>query len=173
MSLSKVREKINQVDDSMKQLFDERMECSNLVADIKLKDADKVFKPVREKEIAERFSGDREYLAFIKLVMQISRKRQYGIFLDNMPTLSQGLSNIKDNISESGELRLSLKSDPSMTEGLPVNDLLTVIASSSLKVKKLSVTEDGSVDAVLSVGAKEQELREALVLAYMLHEESL
>ena len=59
MSLSKVREKINQVDDSMKQLFDERMECSNQVADIKLKEADKVFKPLREKEIAERFSGDR------------------------------------------------------------------------------------------------------------------
>ena len=69
MSLSKIREKINKIDDEMKSLFKERMDCSNEVAAVKIADQDKVFKPLREKEIVERFSDDEEYVAFVKKVI--------------------------------------------------------------------------------------------------------
>ncbi|MBE5954039.1 MAG: hypothetical protein E7257_07785 [Lachnospiraceae bacterium] len=173
MSLSKVRCKINSVDDNMKQLFDERMECSNQVAKVKIAEDDKVFKPLREKEIAERFADDKEYLTFIKKVMQISRRRQYGIFLDRVASVSEELRDVKADILDKGFLELKLKADDMSTDGLNVNDVLSVIADTSLHIKKLNVDESGMVHAVLDVEDNERCIREAMVLAYMLGEETL
>ncbi len=173
MSLSKVRCKINSVDDNMKQLFDERMECSNQVAKVKIAEHDKVFKPLREKEIAERFADDKEYLTFIKKVMQISRRRQYGIFLDRVASVSEELRDVKADILENGNLELNLKTDSTSTEGLNVNDVLSVIADTSLHIKKLNIDESGMVHVVLDVEDNESCIREAMVLAYMLGEETL
>lgn len=175
MSLSEVRIKINQVDDNMKQLFDERMECSNQVAAVKIAEGDKVFKPLREKEIVERFSNDREYIAFIKKVMQISRKRQYGIFLDTFSEAScwERINADKCRISETGELELRLKADKTSTEGLNVNDILSVISDSVLEIKTLTVSENGMIDVVINVHDDDRAIREALVLAYMLSEETI
>ena len=72
MSLTEVRKEINRIDDSMKSLFDERMLCSNEVAKVKIQTKDKVFKPLREKEICERFSDDEEYLSFYYLQLKIA-----------------------------------------------------------------------------------------------------
>lgn len=173
MSLSKVRCKINSVDDNMKQLFDERMECSNQVAKVKIAEDDKVFKPLREKEIAERFADDKEYLTFIKKVMQISRRRQYGIFLDRVASVSEELRDVKADILDKGFLELKLKADDMSTDGLNVNDVLSVIADTSLHIKKLNVDESGMVHVVLDVEDNESCIREAMVLAYMLGEETL
>lgn len=173
MSLSEVRGRINSVDDNMKQLFDERMECSNQVAEVKIAEGDKVFKPLREKEIAERFAEDKEYLTFIKKVMQISRRRQYGIFLDRVASVSEELSDVKAEILEKGFLELKLKADGTSTDGLNVNDILSVISDTSLIIKKLSVDEVGMVHTILQVENNESCIREAMVLAYMLGEETL
>ena len=173
MSLSTVRCKINSVDDNMKQLFDDRMECANQVAEVKIAEEDKVFKPLREKEIAERFADDKEYLTFIKKVMQISRRRQYGIFLDRVASVSEELRAVKADILDKGFLELKLKTDDMSTDGLNVNDVLSVIADSSLHIKKLNVDESGMVHVVLDVEDNESCIREAMVLAYMLGEETL
>lgn len=173
MSLSEVRGRINSVDDNMKQLFEERMECSNQVADVKITEGDKVFKPLREKEIAERFAGDMEYLTFIKKVMQISRRRQYSIFLDRVASVSKQLSDIKTDVIEKGCLELRLKADNTSEEGLNVNDILSVIADTSLHINKLNVDESGLVHVLLQVENDESSIREAMVLAYMLGEETL
>ncbi len=171
MDLGQVRLKINSVDDDMKRLFDERMKCSNQVADIKIAEGDKVFKPLREKEIAERFAGDKEYLSFVKKVMQISRKRQYNIFIDNVDAISEELSELEATIINQGTLELELKSDETSTVGLNVNDILSVISDSNLTINKISL-EEGLVKVQLKVD-NEDKIREALVLAYMLREETL
>lgn len=175
MGLGEVREKINQIDDNMKILFDNRMECSNQVAAIKLDEGDKVYKPLREKEIAKRFEHDVEYLAFIKKVMQISRKRQYGIFLDVFSEAScwESIAEDKCHISEAGVLELKLKADKTSTNGLNVNDILSVISDSVLEIKKLTVSETGMINVMINVHDNDRAIREALVLAYMLSEETI
>ena len=175
MSLNEVRQEINKIDDGMKKLFDNRMNCSNQVAAVKMAEGDKVFKPLREKEIVERFSNDREYIAFIKKVMQISRKRQYGLFLDTFSEAScwESINEDKCHISKMGELELKLKADKTSTKGLNVNDILSVISDSALEIKKLTVSENGLIDVVINVYDDDRAIREALVLAYMLSEETI
>ncbi len=175
MSLSAVRDKINKIDDEMKALFDERMECSNQVASVKIAERDKVFKPLREKEIVERFSGDDEYIAFVKNVMQISRRRQYGIFLDQhiASTCDDEFEKIKNSIKKQGVLSLKVKGDNTSTKGLNVNDILSLIGDTALEVKNLTVSEDGFIDMTIMVCDNEKERQEALVLAYMLSEETI
>ena len=175
MSLTEVRKEINRIDDSMKSLFDERMLCSNEVAKVKIQTKDKVFKPLREKEICERFSDDEEYLSFVKKVMQISRKRQYGIFIDTFSesTCWESINEDKCYISQTGELELKLKADNTSTNGLNVNDMLSVISDSTLEIKKLTVSESGFVDVVIKVHDDDRAIREAIVLAYMLSEETI
>lgn len=175
MNLNEVRQEINKIDDGMKKLFDDRMNCSNQVAAIKLDEGDKVYKPLREKEIAKRFEHDVEYLAFIKKVMQISRKRQYGIFLDTFSEAScwESINENKCHISETGVLELKLKADKTSTSGLNVNDILSVISDSVLEIKNLTVSESGMIDVVINVNDNDRAIREALVLAYMLNEETI
>ena len=173
MSLSKIREKINKIDDEMKSLFKERMDCSNEVAAVKIADQDKVFKPLREKEIVERFSDDEEYVAFVKKVMQISRKRQYGIFLDQQIVYNcdEEFAKCKKSIIEQGVLILKLKADKTATAGLNVNDILSVIGDTSLDINNLTVSEEGYIDMTINVN-NDKAKQEALVLAYMLSEET-
>ena len=175
MSLTEVRNEINRIDDSMKKMFDERMLCSNEVAKVKIQTNDKVFKPLREKEICERFTDDEEYLTFVKKVMQISRKRQYGIFIDTFSesTCWESINEDKCHISKTGELELKLKADKTSTKGLNVNDILSVISDSALEIKKLTVSENGTIEVVINVHDDDRAMREALVLAYMLSEETI
>lgn len=175
MGLGEVRKEINRIDDSMKLLFNERMECSNQVAEVKIAEDDKVFKPLREKEICERFSYDEEYLTFVKKVMQISRKRQYGIFLDrNVDTqASDKLKKAKSSILEGGLLELNLMADKTFTEGLNVKDVISIVADTSLTINTLNVDDKGQVHIILQVGQDEKSRKEALVLAYMLFEETI
>ena len=173
MSLGQVRSKINEIDDNMKQLFDARMECSNQVADIKIKENDKVFKPLREKEIVQRFAGDEEYLAFVKKVMQISRRRQYGIFFDTVDAVSNELMEEKKDILEKGFLELKLMADRSQENGLNANDILSIIADTSLYIRSLNVCEDGCVSGLIEVPSNDKAIKEALILKYMLSEETI
>lgn len=176
MNLSEVRGKINVVDDKMKKLFDERMDCSNQVAAVKMAENDKVFKPLREKEISERFADNEEYLLFIKKVMQISRKRQYKIFKDNNINNQMFLSHMgamSEVFEKGGILELKLQADKSSVEGLNAKDILSIIADTSLEIQTLTVDEKGVVYVFLQVDDNDRAKSEAYVLAYMLYEETI
>lgn len=88
MSLEEVRKQIDQVDNEMKALFVKRMGLAEQVAMVKAKTADDIFKPDREEVIITNRSADiadnlkLEYIAFIKRMMAISRKFQYGKTLE-------------------------------------------------------------------------------------------
>ena len=83
--LDDTRKKIDDIDNSMKPLFLERLSCSRQVAEAKAKTKEEVYVPKREEEIIADRSKDTEgetqeaYTAFLKDVMQISRRYQYGI----------------------------------------------------------------------------------------------
>ena len=83
--LDDIRKKIDEIDNSMKPLFLERLACSRQVAETKAKTKEEVYVPKREEEIIADRSEDTQgetqeaYTAFLKDVMQISRRYQYGV----------------------------------------------------------------------------------------------
>lgn len=88
MTLDDVRVNIDRVDKQIKELFQERMELADQVAQVKAETGDNIFKPDREVAIISRLTEDvepgikREYIALIKRIMEISRKYQYGRTLE-------------------------------------------------------------------------------------------
>lgn len=84
MTLDEVRAGIDEVDSQMKPLFLKRMECARQVADVKAKTGGDVFVLERELAIIEKRAGDveevhDEYVAFLRHLMSVSRRYQYGI----------------------------------------------------------------------------------------------
>ena len=83
MTLEEVRKGIDSVDNQMKELFRQRMALADNVATVKAQTADSIFKPEREELIIKRVTEDmdesivKEYTAFIKRTMEVSRKYQY------------------------------------------------------------------------------------------------
>lgn len=88
MDLSEVRVNIDRVDKEIRQRFIERMGLSEQVVSVKAKTADKIYKPDREVEVIKKNSMGvdpeilQEYQSFIKKIMDVSRKYQYGRMLD-------------------------------------------------------------------------------------------
>lgn len=88
MTLDEVRTAIDSVDSQMKPLFLQRMECAKQVAEVKAKTGGDVFVLERELAIIEKRAGDvsgelkEEYIAFLRTLMSISRRYQYGQLKD-------------------------------------------------------------------------------------------
>lgn len=88
MTLADVRVNIDRVDKQIKELFEERMELADQVAQVKAETGDDIFKPEREVAIIEKLTADiqpgikKEYIALIKRIMEVSRKYQYGRTLE-------------------------------------------------------------------------------------------
>lgn len=89
MNLDEIRVKIDEIDTQMKPLFLERMECSKLVAGAKAAmGSDSVFVLERELAIIEKRAADvdaaiyDEYVAFLRHLMSVSRRYQYGILTE-------------------------------------------------------------------------------------------
>ena len=84
--LLEMREKIDNIDDQIIRLFEERMKVSEAVAEYKIRTGKKVLDPAREKEkltaLREKAHGEFNRLGAQELfqqIMAISRKRQYQI----------------------------------------------------------------------------------------------
>lgn len=88
MDLSDVRVNIDRIDAEMRKLFVERMGLSDQVACIKAKNEDAIYKGNREVEIINKHLEGvdpllhKEYTSFIKRIMTVSRKYQYGRTLE-------------------------------------------------------------------------------------------
>ncbi len=176
MNLSEVRLKINEVDESMKALFDSRMNCSKQIAEVKLETGDDVFKPDREQAILEKFSDDAEYHIFIKKVMQISRKYQYGLFADNGELKDKFTEKLTESnrkvFEEGGKLELSLQGDITGQNALKPKDIISVVADTSLNLESLELRDD-KIKLTFNVDNSETSKKEAFILAYMLYMETI
>ena len=88
MSLTEIRNEIDQVDAQIRELFIRRMGLAERVAVEKAKTEDVIYKPDREQAIIEKQSKDMdphllmEYRALVKRIMEVSRKYQYGRTLE-------------------------------------------------------------------------------------------
>ena len=84
MDLSEIRQRINRVDDQMKEMFLERMSYAALVAEEKGRTGGSVYVPEREQEILQmrQLEIDPEFVpgcrAFFGQLMGISRTYQYA-----------------------------------------------------------------------------------------------
>ena len=81
--LDNARKKINEIDEKMAKLFEERMEASNLVAEYKIKHALPIYDPIREQAVINnntkhiKNNAIKEYYVnFLKETMEISKKYQ-------------------------------------------------------------------------------------------------
>lgn len=181
MELSDVRGTINEIDDKMKELYKERLECSKKVAHIKLCSNDEVFKPDREREIEKRLGDDKGYLAYIKKVIQISRKAQYKEFVASGASETGFRGWLAANNSENekvfecgGILKLIIHGDEDGMKALCVNDIISIIADSGFGILRLVCDGSSSVvDAELMVENNDIDKKEAYILSYMLYKESL
>lgn len=89
MTLDEIRVQIDSIDTQMKPLFIKRMECARHVAEAKAVTGGDVFVLERELAIIKNRASDvdpaiyDEYVAFLRHLMSVSRRYQYGI-LKNM-----------------------------------------------------------------------------------------
>lgn len=82
--MDEIRVKIDEIDTQMKPLFLKRMECARYVAEAKAVTGGDVFVLERELAIIEKRAHDvegvyDEYVAFLRHLMSVSRRFQYGI----------------------------------------------------------------------------------------------
>lgn len=102
MTLDEIRVRIDAIDTQMKPLFVNRMECAAQVAAAKAKTGGDVFVLERELAIIEKRASDidadiyNEYVAFLRHMMSVSRRYQYGILTDMQERV------LKDALEESG-----------------------------------------------------------------------
>lgn len=176
MDLNSVRNEINLIDSDMKELFNRRLECSEKVAEIKLDTGGRVYVPEREREIARKYADDKKYLSLNKKIVQLSRKHQYEIFAENKKFDENFMDSFdaasKKVFQEGGRLSLILFADKMSDKGLSLNEILEIIADTTLYIEEMQVLEN-KVRVTFKVDSDERSRREAIVLAYMLYMETI
>ena len=96
MTLEEARADIDAVDTQMKPLFLKRMECAKKVAEVKAETGGDVFVLERELSIIEKRAGDvdqevyDEYVTFLRHLMSVSRRYQYGKLTAMQDTVVDG-----------------------------------------------------------------------------------
>lgn len=177
MDLQEVRGRINQLDETLGELFGERLECSVKVAAVKMATHDEVYKPKREKEIYARYpddlSGDMQK-AFFREIVQLSRKHQYRQFIAQ-GIIDEGFFEWIESgqvFEKGGVIKLALfLGDGECT--LDLNNILQIAADTSLKLLEVKTSlENNSVDLVIDVPNEDNAKEEAFSLAYMLYKET-
>lgn len=88
MMLNELRERIDELDKNIKELFLKRLDVSKEVAEIKFNSGDKILKPERENEIIKNLCADLEdnlkypYASLLRKYMEVSRCVQYCKMLE-------------------------------------------------------------------------------------------
>ncbi|MDD6213555.1 MAG: chorismate mutase [Clostridiales bacterium] len=147
MDLADIREEIDAIDPKIKDLFLKRMDVAWKVAKVKFDANDEIYKPDRERDIINRLTADvdpalvEEYTAFIRKIMEVSRKYEYGLIFDWDPTVFDSLSGDLERNPEHHHIAIELEvSDQS--RGLAA--LLTVIGDYGVNMEELHLKKTDS-----------------------------
>lgn len=88
-NLDNARKKINEIDQQIASLFEERMHASKEIAEYKKENGLPIFDPVREKEVIDRNSNlikdetlREYYIPFQKGLMEVSKDYQRRVISD-------------------------------------------------------------------------------------------
>lgn len=144
MTLAEIRKEIDRIDPQIKALFLQRMEAAKHVAEVKYAAGDEIYKADREAEILARLSEDVapelkiEYTAFVRKMMEVARKYEYGLIYDWNPEVVQSiLAEAKE--SGNGYVKMELVR-PNQLNGLSV--ILTMIGDYGFHLKDIKVLEE-------------------------------
>lgn len=144
MTLAEIRKEIDRIDPQIKALFLQRMEAAKHVAEVKYAAGDEIYKADREAEILARLSEDVapelkiEYTAFVRKMMEVARKYEYGLIYDWNPEVVQPiLAEAKE--SGNGYVKMELVR-PNQLNGLSV--ILTMIGDYGFHLKDIKVLEE-------------------------------
>ncbi len=178
MDLAEIRNKINDIDNELIKLLNERMICAEEVAHIKLETKDCIYKPAREKEICGRFEAEagKAGRMVIKSVMRNSRFMQYGMYVDNENVDCDFIQSIDDDNREvflhGGKLVLMLEADETGAKGLTTEDILMLSAESGLEIKNIGFYKK-TIELEILVDDTDESKKNAYILAYMLYMETI
>lgn len=184
MDLQEVRGRINELDRLIKFIYDERLECSKLVGEVKLETHDEVYKPIREKEIYARYSNDTiglSHKSFIRKIVQLSRKYQYNMFIEQKAVDEEFYSFVEGSevFDKGGILTLTLISDETGEKGLCMKDIFEIASDAVVPIVAVNtsaISEDESsfeVTIKFKVADTESMKADALLVSYMLYKETL
>ena len=164
MTLAEIRKEIDRIDPQIKALFLQRMEAAKHVAEVKYAAGDEIYKADREAEILARLSEDVapelkiEYTAFVRKMMEVARKYEYGLIYDWNPEVVQSiLAEAKE--SGNGYVKMELVR-PNQLNGLSV--ILTMIGDYGFHLKDIKVLEES-----------QKEVRFGLVIHGKLQDEAM
>ena len=175
MTLAEIRKEIDRIDPQIKALFLQRMEAAKHVAEVKYAAGDEIYKADREAEILARLSEDVapklkiEYTAFVRKMMEVARKYEYGLIYDWNPEVVQSiLAEAKE--SGNGYVKMELVR-PNQLNGLSV--ILTMIGDYGFHLKDIKVLEESQKEVRFGLvihGKLQDEAMEKLL--YQLSKES-
>lgn len=166
MTLDEIRAEIDAVDTRMKPLFLRRMECARHVAETKRITGGDVFVLERELAIIEkRASGVEEvydeYVAFLRHLMSVSRRYQYGILTgmqEQVMEAALGAAKLDENQEHTRvEIGFSCRKDAS-----DLNLYLNMAKLNDIAIEEMELkTENGiqKVRMVLEGNVKESNMR--------------
>lgn len=170
MTLEEIRVEIDAVDTQMKPLFLKRMECAKNVAQVKAQTGGDVFVLERELAIIEKRAGDvdqeiyAEYVAFLRHLMSVSRRCQYGILKgmqDSVLNEAEKEAGIDETIPHAQvEIHFTC---PKATSDL--NLYINMAKLNSVEISEVSLkTEEGvqKVNITLDGNLKEEKMRRLL-----------
>ena len=175
MTLAEIRKEIDRIDPQIKELFLQRMEAAKHVAEVKYASGDEIYKAEREAEILARLSEDVapelkiEYTAFVRKMMEVARKYEYGLIYDWNPEVVQPiLAEAKE--SGNGYVKMELVR-PNQLNGLSV--ILTMIGDYGFHLKDIKVLEENQEEARFRLVIRGELQDEAMKkLLYQLSKES-
>lgn len=155
MTLAEIRKEIDKIDPQIKALFLQRMEVAKHVAEVKCASGDEIYKADREAEIISRLTADvapelkMEYTAFIRKIMEVARKYEYGLICEWNPEVADELiTDVRE--SQDGYVKVR------MTRPNQVNSMsaiLSMIGDYGFHMKQITLLEE-----------KEEEVRFELVI---------
>ncbi len=174
MTLEEIRKDIDKTDNEIKRLFTDRMRLSEEVVKVKAKNGGDIYKPEREAELIERLSKDvsddikDEYVSFIKHILVLSRKYQYGRITELSDTgMTEARSLAESILPGHDRIRIMLGSKEKKADPLKV---LSVIAVYGEKVSSVSYDEKkGTLEIELTADILR---RDTMILLFHLSKEN-
>lgn len=144
MTLEEIRKEIDKIDQQIKELFLQRMEVAKHVAEVKYASGDEIYKADREAQIISRLTSDvaselkMEYTAFIRKIMEVARKYEYGLIYSwNPEVASELIKNATE--SQSGYVKIRM-TRPNQVNSMSV--ILSMIGDYGFHMKHITLLEE-------------------------------
>ncbi len=170
MTLEEARREIDAVDTQMKPLFLKRMECARKVAEVKAETGGDVFVLERELAIIEKRAGDvdpevyEEYVMFLRHLMSVSRRYQYGKLVGMQDTVVDGAAAAAGVDEDAAHTQVEIAFD-CPAEASDLNLFVNMAKLNKIRIDRMKVeTQEGvqKVSMALEGNLRESSLRRLL-----------